>query len=114
MQEKTKPKNIIYICSCSFPIKNDCFVYFVFYRDDASEEDKQTITIAEKYIHPGYDTPDKANDIALLKLKEPIRMGPTISSPCIPDQNDFGDSSSFPAGIEIVISISWFSLIPKG
>ena len=74
----------------------NCIVYF--FRDDASEEAKQTITIAEKYIHPGYDTPDKANDIALLKLKEPIRMGPTISPPCIPDQNDFGDSSSFPAG----------------
>ena len=88
------------------PNKKRLFCIFCFYRDDASEEDKQTITIAEKYIHPGYDAPDKANDIALLKLKEPIRMGPTISSPCIPYQNDFGDSSSFPAGIEIVISIS--------
>ncbi len=54
--------------------------------------------IEEKYIHPNYDTPDRANDIALLKLREPIKMGPTISPPCIPNQNDFGDSSSFPDG----------------
>ena len=73
-------------------------------RSDANEEGKQTITIAEKYIHPSYDNPPKANDIALLKLKEPITMGPTISPPCLPDQNDFGDESSFPAGMTCLLS----------
>ena len=71
-----------------------------YFRNDPGEENKQTITIAEKFIHQQYDSPPRANDIALLKLKEPINMGSTISPPCIPQQNDFGDSSSFPAGLE--------------
>lgn len=67
-------------------------------RQDEGEPEKQTIAIAEKYIHPSYDSPDRANDIALLKLKEPAVLGDHVSPACIPDQGDFGDSSSFPAG----------------
>ena len=55
-------------------------------RDDPSEANKQTVTIAEKFIHPEYDSPPKANDIALLKLREPLTMGDDVSPPCIPDQ----------------------------
>ena len=72
----------------------------IVFRNDPGEENKQTIGIAEKFIHQQYDSPPRANDIALLKLKEPIKMGSTISPPCIPQQNDFGDSSSFPAGLK--------------
>ena len=53
-------------------------------RQDENEEGKQTITILEKYIHPDYDNPDRAQDIALLKLAEPAVMGPTASPPCLP------------------------------
>ena len=60
---------------------------------------KQHIPIIEKYIHPNYDTPDRANDIALLKLKTPAVLGDTVSPPCLPEQGDFGDDSTFPAGI---------------
>jgi len=73
-------------------------------RTDEHEEGKQKIDIAEKFIHPNYDTPDKANDIALLKLKTPVVMGPTISPACLPDQGDFGDDSTFPFGAECILS----------
>ena len=67
-------------------------------RQDEGEPGKQTIPIVEKFLHPNYDTPDRANDVALLKLKEPAVLGDTISPACLPHQGDFGDDSSYPAG----------------
>ena len=31
-------------------------------------------------------------------------MGPTVSPPCLPDLGDFGDSSSFPAGMSCILT----------
>ena len=81
-------------------------------RRDEGEEGKQTITIAEKYIHPNYDSPDRAQDVALLKLVEPAVMGPTVSPPCLPDLGDFGDSSSFPAGMSCILT-GWGKVGPN-
>ena len=39
-----------------------------------------------------------------LKLKEPVAFSDTIGPPCLPDQGDFGDSSSFGAGMECYLS----------
>ena len=44
------------------------------------------------------------SDEEQLKLKEPATMGPTVSPACLPDQGDFGDSSSFPAGASCVLT----------
>ena len=65
---------------------------------------KQVIRIKEVFMHPQYDHPDRANDIALLKLKEPAQFTDTVSPPCIPDQDDFGDESSFGAGMDCYLS----------
>ena len=73
-------------------------------REDDNEEGKQTITIADKFIHPEYDTPARANDVALLKLKEPAIIGPTVSPACLPDLGDYGDSSSFPEGASCILT----------
>jgi len=73
-------------------------------RENENEEGKQTITIAEKYIHPDYDNPDRAQDVALLKLLEPAKMGPTVSPACLPELGDYGDESSFPAGMSCVLT----------
>ena len=54
--------------------------------------------IQSKHLHPDYDSPDRANDIALLRLMEPAMMGDTVSPACLPEQGDFGDTSSFPEG----------------
>ena len=74
------------------------------FREDDNEEGKQTIAIVDKIIHPEYDTPEKANDVALLKLEEPAIMGPTVSPACLPDQGDYGDSSSFPGGASCILT----------
>ena len=57
--------------------------------------------IQSKHLHPDYDSPDRANDIALLRLKEPAVMGDNVSPACLPEQGDFGDDSSFPEGEDI-------------
>jgi len=73
-------------------------------RGGAEEGDRQMIKIAAKFIHPSHDNPARANDIALLRLEEPATMGKTISPPCLPEQGDFGDESSFPAGAPCLLS----------
>ena len=69
------------------------------------------IRIKEVFMHPQYDHPDRANDIALLKLKEPAQFSDTVSPPCIPDQDDFGDSSSFGVGMNCYLSGKCFPFL---
>lgn len=59
------------------------------------------------YVHPQYDQPESAYkdyDIALLKLKTPAQMTDYVSPPCLPDEGDFGDDSSFGPGMECYLS----------
>ena len=70
----------------------------------AEEPGKEKIKIGAKFIHPQYDNPDRANDIALLRLDTPASLGDTVSPPCLPKLGDFGDDSSFPAGSECVLT----------
>ena len=68
---------------------------------------RQTIEIAQVYLHPQYDqpsSPEKSFDISLLKLKEPAQFSDYVSPPCLPDQDDFGDESSFGVGMECYLS----------
>jgi hypothetical protein len=46
----------------------------------------------------------RANDVALLKLKEPAVLGSTVMPPCLPELGDFGDDSSFHPGEDYQIS----------
>ena len=55
-------------------------------RENDNEAGKQKIQIEEVYIHPSYDSPDRANDIALVKLQQPAIMGDLVSPACIPEQ----------------------------
>jgi len=73
-------------------------------RGGEDDADRQMIKISEKFIHPEYDSPARANDVALLKLETGALMGKTVSPPCLPDQGDFGDSSSFPEGADCILS----------
>ena len=68
------------------------------------ESGHQVIGIEEVFLHPQYDSPDRANDVALLKLKEPATFNDNVSPPCLPDQDDFGDESSFGVGMECYLS----------
>ena len=87
------------------------FIVFVFYskiiftdRENENEAGKQKIEIESVHIHPNYDTPDRANDIALVKLKEPAIFGDHVSPACLPVPGDFGDDSSFPAGMNCILT----------
>jgi len=76
-------------------------------RDDEREPGKQRIDIEEVFIHPNYEKPGepkKAFDIALLRLKSDAELTDTVKTVCLPDLGDFGDSSSFPAGMECVLT----------
>ena len=42
--------------------------------------------------------------MALLRLTSPAVLGDTASPACLPDQGEFGDSSSFPAGMTCVLT----------
>jgi len=73
-------------------------------RGGEDDAERQMIKISEKFIHPEYDNPARANDVALLKLESAATMGKTVSPACLPDQGDFGDSSSFPEGASCILS----------
>jgi len=64
----------------------------------------QSIKIDEVFVHPDYDSPDKANDIALIRWDDPIELNDEVIPICMPDQDDFGDSSSFGVGMNCYLS----------
>lgn len=76
-------------------------------RQATSESGKQTIEVDEVFIHPNYEKPGepkKSYDVALLKLRGEAEFTDTVSPICLPDPGDFGDDSSFPAGMECILS----------
>jgi hypothetical protein len=48
--------------------------------------------------------PKKSYDVALLKLRGEAEFTDFVSPICLPDLGDFGDSSTFPAGMECILS----------
>ena len=76
-------------------------------RDNENEPGKQYIDIEEVFMHPNYEKPGepkKSYDIALLKLKSEAELTDTVKTVCLPELGDYGDSSSFPAGMECVLT----------
>ncbi|KAB7503609.1 Transmembrane protease serine 5, partial [Armadillidium nasatum] len=57
--------------------------------------------ITETVSHPLYDPATVDNDVALLRLPEPIHLGDKIFPACVPDQG-----SSLPVGSQCTI-IGW-------
>ena len=58
--------------------------------------DEQTVAVAEITVHPDFDGHDYVNDIALLRLAEPLDIDEyLVNSVCIPDQgDDFSDMTA--------------------
>ena len=64
----------------------------------------QSIQINEVLVHPDYDDTEGTHDIALFRWDNPIELNDEISTICLPDQDDFGDNSSFGVGMNCYIS----------
>lgn len=69
----------------------------------------QTLSAERVFIHPGWDMDSKDerknydNDIALVRLKEPVKMGPTVSPICLP-----GNSMEFEPSVgELGLISGW-------
>ena len=74
---------------------------------DSDEVGKQTILIDEVFVHPMYEDPNEPKrsfDIALVRLQDEATFTDTVMPICLPDFGDFGDSSSFPAGTECILT----------
>ena len=66
----------------------------------------QSIRINEVFVHTKYDNdnPERAHNIALIRWDEPIEFSDEVMPICLPDQDDFGDSSSFGVGMNCYLS----------
>jgi secreted trypsin-like serine protease len=54
-----------------------------------SKENQRVVVVAEQlFVHPKYDNDAITNDIALIKLSEPITFTDEISPICLPDDRD--------------------------
>ena len=72
---------------------------------------RQNSRIEGVFIHPDYDEPDRANDIALVKITDAADFNDNVSPICLPDQDDFGDDSSFGVGMNCYLSGKFLILI---
>ena len=52
---------------------------------DTNKREGQTIQIAEVINHPDYDSSTINNDIAIIKLSEPLVLGDNVQTICLPD-----------------------------
>ena len=50
-------------------------------KDEGSE---QTVNIRKLYLHPSYDSKSNDNDIALVRLEEPLTFNEEVKSICVP------------------------------
>lgn len=74
--------------------KPDMFIGVINVGRESLYRDAQQLVAEASFIHPGWkklpkDTyrTDFDNDIALLKLKDPVKMGPNISPLCLPGKS---------------------------
>ncbi|XP_053411706.1 complement C1s subcomponent [Nycticebus coucang] len=78
-------------------------------------ENAQMLTAERVFIHPGWELLDDSdsrknfnNDIALVQLKDPVKMGPTVSPICLP-----GTSAEYNPSVDLLGMISGWGRIEK-
>lgn len=72
---------------------------------------EQESLIDEFIVHPGYSDDDTMNDIALLRLKTPLRFNDRVQPACLP-KSDMRNKL-YADGVKTILS-GWGELDPKG
>ncbi|XP_076365543.1 serine protease 1-like [Tachypleus tridentatus] len=49
-----------------------------------AEESEQEVRVADSFVHPNYDIETVNNDVALLRLRHPLRMNSYVQPACLP------------------------------
>lgn len=58
-------------------------------RNSTSESTIQNFKVEKAFKHSGYSTINYDNDIALIKLREPIKFQGSMRPACLPEQGNF-------------------------
>jgi len=77
----------------------------------AMEGSEQVGEIAEFIVHPGYSDDDTINDIALLRLKNPLKFNEMVQPACLPKASM--REQLYANGAKTILS-GWGELDPKG
>ncbi|XP_064085101.1 chymotrypsin-like protease CTRL-1 [Macrobrachium nipponense] len=74
---------------CVYGPLDSIYVYpFAHQYPDLESNDEYRIASAQVIVHENYDDLEKRNDIALVKLKEPVSFGRNVSSACLANDDD--------------------------
>lgn len=75
--------------------------------DSVYDTDGQRIAVSSMHMHERWNTFTKENDIALLKLKKPIKFkGANTARLCLPDVSAY-DENMFPSTNSDLVAIGW-------
>jgi len=106
------PEWILTAAHCIFDTKY--FTYIVVAGEhNLKEKDgfEQESNIAEFIVHPGYSEDNTVNDIALLRLKTPLKFNDRVQPACLP-LNSMRERL-YAEGVKTILS-GWGELDPKG
>ncbi|RWS14716.1 chymotrypsinogen B-like protein [Dinothrombium tinctorium] len=53
-----------------------------------NEGTEQEVRVVEAFVHPKFDVETVDNDIALLRLRRPLKLGKYVSTACLPSSSD--------------------------
>lgn len=106
------PEWILTAAHCITDIKY--FTYIIVageYNLKVKEGTEQEGEIAEFIVHPGYKGSDTINDIALLRLKSPLKFNEMVQPACLPKASM--KDNLYAEGTKTILS-GWGELDPKG
>jgi len=106
------PEWILTAAHCIFRTRIFKFMVVAGEHDLTKEEGSEQMSdIAEFIVHPDYDEETSSNDIALLRLKTPLKMSIMVQPACLPQASM--RHRLYETGVKTILS-GWGELDPKG